>query len=274
MIDDLQVEIPGSTPDQREKAAQFFAMLRNRVQGLAAVVYRATVESGKLREDGAAIAQPAATLLRFLSPAALHFPAVSANDLLGTERVPVSNLLVLGEGSISFHQALLAPNAPDWRLSESDLARLQPALEVIGRLVTPDGLSGFARTVRSSILLFGTGAAFHNPIERLSYALSALEALFLRHSAEAAEFNTAERMALLLGVENSEREEIMRNVREAYRLRARQDLSPLGPLEMQSTATFLRRAHNVIGAALDNIEKFADVNDFISAVEVRRTPQS
>jgi len=162
---------------------------------------------------------------------------------------------------------MLSPSSPWWRISEVTLRKLRPSLDAVGALVRPDGLSAFARAVRSSLLLFGTGTTFSNPIERLSYTLSSLEVLLLRHSAEPTEFNVAERMGLLLTRHRTGREEIARNVREAYRLRARQDISPLVPHEMGSVATFLRHAYGVINTALLNINRITSVAEFVVAVD-------
>lgn len=159
------------------------------------------------------------------------------------------------------------PNAPGWRIPEEALRGMRPGLDAVGELVRPEGLSAFALAVRSSLLLFSTGTTFASPIERLSYTLSSLEALLLRHSAEPADFNLAERMGLLLTQDRSEREEVARNIREAYRLRGRQDISPLLPRELGSVATFVRRAHHVIGTALGNVGRFGTVPEFVYAVE-------
>jgi hypothetical protein len=88
-----------------------------------------------------------------------------------------------------------------------------------------------------------------------------------KRCAEPAEYNVAERMGLLLTREKIEREEIARNVREAYRLRARQDISPIAPREIGSVAIFLRNAHKVIGFALGNAGAFESVSDFANFVD-------
>lgn len=81
------------------------------------------------------------------------------------------------------------------------------------------------------------------------------------------EFNVAERMGSLLTQDVGEREEIARNVREAYHLRARQDISPIGPHEMGSVATFLRYAYRVTGIALGNVDKFRSVAEFVVTID-------
>jgi len=267
MIEKLESEALGSAPQQRDSIVGLFNKLRQNMQGLAAVVFKLDAEAEKIEEDGAVIARIVVAFLRFFSPPAVHFPAVAGNALLGSELVPMSNLLVIGDGTFSYKQAMLVPNAPGWRISEEALKRIKPGLDAVGALVRPEGLSAFALAVRSSLLLFSTGTAFASPIERLSYTLSAMEALLLRHSAEPAEFNVAERMGLLLTQHRTEREKVARNVREAYRLRGRQDISPLFPREMGSVATFVRCAHHVIDTALGNVGRFGTVPEFVNAVE-------
>jgi hypothetical protein len=51
-----------------------------------------------------------------------------------------------------------------WRISEAALRQLRSDLDAVGALVRPEGLSSFALAVRSSLLLFGTGTTFSNPI--------------------------------------------------------------------------------------------------------------
>jgi hypothetical protein len=131
----------------------------------------------------------------------------------------------------------------------------------------PEGLSDFALAVRSSLLLFGTGTTLANPIERLTYTISSLEALLLGHSAEPVEFSVAERMGLLIAPGRAAREETARNVREAYRFRARLDFAPLAPYEMGSVATFIRRAYQVTNTALSNVDRFVSVAEFVASID-------
>ena len=266
-MDALEAKALASAPALRQNISQLFDQMRKRMQGLAAVVYRMEAEPIRIKEEGEALARIAVGLLRFFSPAAANFPAVCANALLGSEVTPTSNLLVLGDTTFNYTEGNLLPNLPHWQLPDGVLCQMRPALDAIGKLVRPDGLSHFALSVRSSVTLFGTGATFINPMERLTYSLSALEAVLLRHSAEPVEFNVAERASLLIGQERAAREDVARKVREAYRLRVRHDIAPLTPFELGSVATFLRYAHQVVSVALANAETFGTVAEFVASVE-------
>lgn len=272
MIDVLETEAVASSPLQKENISLLFQDIRKKMQGLAAVVLRMQGEAEKVKEEGAAVAEMVVALLRLFSPAATSFPMMCASALLGSEIVPRSNLLVLGEGTFNYTQATLSPGRPDWLISDETLSKLRPRIKAVGALVRPDGLSAFALRVRSSLILFGKGATFFDVVERLSYTLSSVEAFLLRHSAEPVEFNVAERMGLLLTEVRAEREEIRRNVWEAYRLRARQDIAPLNEREMNSVAMFLHSAHAVINISVDNLDRFEAVADFLNSVDHLRDP--
>lgn len=209
MIDERETEALKNSPQQGESITGLFSRLRSRMQGLAAVVVKMESEPQKIKEDGEAIARVVVGLLRFFSPAAYQFPMVCASALLGAEIVPSSNLLVFGDKSFSYSESMLFPgSSPGWRISEGELRDMRHGLDLVGTLVLPEGLSAFALVVRSSLLLFGTGTTFPSPTERLSYTLSSLEAVLLRHSAEPVEFNVAERMGLLLAQDKAGREDI------------------------------------------------------------------
>lgn len=266
-IDGLEAEALASPRAPRENVSQVFNQIRTQMQGLAAVVYRMQAEPKRIEEEGDAIARIVVGLMRFFSPAAANFPAVCANAVLGSEIVPISNIMILGDGTFSYSQALLIPNVPVWQLPDTALREMQPAFMAIGKLVRPDGLSQFALSVRSSVMLFGTGSTFTNPIERLTYSLSAVEAVLLQHSAEAVEFKIAQRMSWLIAQSGVRQEYVVSKVREAYRLRARCDIAPLTPSEEGSMAVFLRYAYHVVNIALGNTDRFGTVSEFVASID-------
>ena len=268
MIDEREAMALKMSRGQRDSVEKLFIRLRGRMQGLAAVTMKADAESTKLKEDGEEVARIAVGLLKFFSPAAVNFPLMSACALLGAEVVPRSNLLVTGDHIFSYSESMRIPSdSVTWRISDAMLDNMRPKLDVVGRLVRPEGLSGFALAVRSSVLLFGAGATSPNHTERLTYTFLSIEALLLRHSAELVEFTVADRMALLLGQGDLQREEVRRNVREAYRLRRRQDVSPLAPREMGSVATFVRQVHQIIDLAISSLDLFDGVAEFVTSLE-------
>jgi hypothetical protein len=153
------------------------------------------------------------------------------------------------------------------QILESAYHGLKPIFDVLGSLVRPEGLSQFAFTVRSAIMMFGTGLTLNDPVDRAVYSLSAMEKLLLVHSAEPVEFDVAERMRLLLSLSgmmpDSDPAKIARDV---FRIVSRRDLSPMAPHEFESAAQFSLNAYQVIRLALSNLQTFATTRDFIRVI--------
>ena len=267
MIDALETKGRSTSPTQQDQIERLFDDLRKQMQGLAAVVIKMEAEPKRAEEEGVELARTVVGLLRFFSPAAATSSLLCATTLLGTDVVPISNLLVLGDGIFSF-SAQVSGNVLPWRISE-DAARklLTSGLTEVGKLVRPEGLSAFALAVRSSLLLYSTGTTCSDPVDRIVYTLASLEGVLLKHAAEPAEFNMEERMSLLLAHEGSARDDVARNVREAYRLRARLGASPLAPYEKASLATFVSNAYRVLCIALTNINSFKTPFEFGTSID-------
>lgn len=268
MLDRLERKFIDARPDDSEQVTQLLDRIRKSMQGLAAVVLKMRGEPKKIEQDGYALAVVVSAFLGFMSPAAANFPAISACALLGTDVIPQSHLLVLGEESFHYSQSVLSPNIPNWQISESEFNRIRPNLDAIGPLIRSDGLHPFALAVRSSILMFSAGARTSNHIERLTYTILSIEALLLKHSAEPIEFNIEERMTkLLVAKVEMDQDEVRRCIRDAYRIRARQDISPLTPHDAMAVAKFIRNAYLVLCLALSSTNNFDVVARFVAVIE-------
>ncbi len=274
MMDELEAKGLRFSSSQRDDVAAMFQKLRSLMQGFAAVVMHAEAEPHRAYEDGMAIAQNAVGILRFFSPTARELRRVSPTALLGSESMPRAQALVLGDDYFSFSEGFISPPFL-WKLSKENVSALWKAgLGKASTLISAYGLGDFPLAVRTSLLLFGTGTTLFNPADRLVYALSSVEGILLKHSMEPTEFSVAERMSLLLGSDKQGREDVARNVREAYRFRKRHGASVLTPHDERSLAIFARNAHVVICAALENVESFSRKVDFIDAIESRKTTGS
>lgn len=267
MIDDMHKNLLGGREDSEGHITVFIERFRKRMQGLAAIVIEKTGDAKRLQEEGGETAKAAVGLLRFLSPAAAN-PLLSCGmALLGSELVPAHNLFVLGDGTFNYSEGMQLPSSPGMRISAAYAERQEGTFETLGRLVRPEGLNQFAFTVRASILLFTTGLTLPDPLDRLAYSVSAMEKLLLRHTAEAREFNVAQRIALVLSIGGGDVNDAMLTTREAYRLLARRDLRPLAPHLQDAALTFSLNAYNVLRIALENIEKFETVQQFIAVID-------
>jgi hypothetical protein len=245
------------------------------MQGFAAVVVEMTAEPERLREDGNAMARAAIGLLRFCAAAAAHYPAICTAAPLGSEIVPSSNALILGEFRFVVSESVDRSAVPDWRIAKAEFQTLRDdGLDILGTLIRPEKLSPFAFATRNSILLHGTGSTRIDPVERLSYTFSALERLLLRHSAEAVEYNVARRLSILRAPDKQSRAELVRIVRQAYRIRDRMALTALAPHEHAVVTTFIQNAYVVLRIALRAIASIKTVEQFIDEIDRMETQVS
>jgi hypothetical protein len=268
MIDELKSQLTAARPQEEENVKVLFDRLRDRMQGFAAIVIKMTGDSERLKEEGAETAKAAVGLLRFISPAAANPTLISGVALLGKELIPAHHLIVLGDGTFSYAEGMEIQGAPGMQIPEGAFNRFKPAFDALGALVRPEGLTPFAFVVRASLLLFSTGLTLSDTLDRLSYSVSAMEKLLLRHSAEKPEFNVAERMRLILSrVEEVKDVDVPLTAREAYRLLARRDLAPLAPYQRDAALQFSLDAYRVLRVALNNTKRFQTMQEFVDSID-------
>lgn len=268
MLDRLEAQFIQSTPESAEQVIQLLNDIRGRMQGFGAVVIEKTCEPKRLMEEGYETAKVAVGLLRFLSSAAANPPATTGVELLGKDSVPVYHLITLGEQYFNYSMGKETPGDPGMRVSKKAVANLEAVIAALGALIQPEELSQFAFIVRASLLLFGNGLTQPNVLDRLSYSVSAMERLLLRHSAEARELNVSKRMSILLSQnEITQDNDVALSARESYRILARRDLSPLAPHQNEAAIYFCLNSYRILHLALANVDRFNSVQEFIGAIE-------
>lgn len=267
MINRLESDGIKSSPSQEAGIRGLFNSLRGTIQGYASVVVHLKGVSERAKLEGLAIGREAINLLRFFSPAASVADLYCPTSLFGSEVVPTSHVLVLGDGSFSYSEEGLPISVAYWRMSNAKLANLREALNATGALIRTEYLDEFERAVRSGMILFGTAATFREPSDRLIYTLSAMEGLLLKHELEVAAYSVEKRMAQLLANDEEVPSEVARIVRAIYRLRARHGSLQWSDFDRDVLQEFVRYAHRVIVLALQNISQFGTRADFIEAIE-------
>lgn len=267
MINRLEANGLKTAPNQEPDVRALFDRLRSSMQGYAAVVVSLEAVSERASAEGIAIAREAVNLLRFFSPAASKASILSPTSLLGSEVVPASHVLVLGDDSFSYSEAIIPTRVAYWRMSNSRLLELQEALEATGALILTEHLGEFEIAVRSGMILFGTAATFGELSDRLIYTLSSMEGVLLKHELEAAAYSVEQRMTQLLATDDMQRDEIGRNIRAIYRLRARHGSLQWSDFDRHVLEKFVRYVERVLLIALQNIHSFSTRAQFIEALE-------
>lgn len=269
-LDSAETSALSEHAEHREEIAAYFAKLRGRLQGNAAVAVSVKGEPRFASKQAQILAEAAVGLLRFFHMAGLTSKFHSPVALLGSESVHrTHSLRIAGVDRFDYLQALKHPDARSWRLPGAELAELKRRnLELAGTLISDDSGSEFADRVRSSLLTYSKGMTFAETSDRLVYSFSALEGLFLKDGSEPITQNVAERVAFSASRNPDERMDIVKNFRTVYAARSqyihhRQNKAlPDGELDK-----FFITAWTALYNALANTRKFAKTADFLQTIE-------
>jgi hypothetical protein len=267
-IDSIQDMAKDLAPSQNDQTADLFKKIRHELQGLAAVVVPLEAESILAEKRALALAQDAVNILRFFSPTAPLSDMLCPTALLGTEIFPHKKIMTVSETSFSLTDGILANNIYRWRISKQDILDLESmGITKAANLICSDELNNFAQSIRSAIITYSKGSTVIDPIERLHYALSALEEVYLRHSVEPIESKISRRTSLVLSNNESSRAEIAEIIRKAYRLKGQYKTSAPAAHEQQAISLCIEYTHEAIRTALLNINSFHKKLEFIEAVD-------
>lgn len=258
--------------NQQPEVALFFQDMRQKMQGLAAVSMKVVAERNLAEQIAEDLAQSAVSLLRFFSPTAENPWLICPINLFGSEYIPTSNIIVIGENSFNYTQALKQKNIIHWQVSANQLEVLKTrGLLRVGRLLSSATLNNFEQTVRASLLLYGTGVAQAKPVDRLVYSLAALESALVKHSMEPTELSVSERCGLLLSDKKEEQKKISQLVRKAYRQRREMSRYLLTPNEQHIYEACSIFVFSIMSLMIDNLDNFEKHTDFIQDVDSQKT---
>lgn len=241
--------------------------LKSNFQGLGAVELSIDAHESVVETNAFALANDAVDLLRFFAPQAARGGARCPMALSGAEYLPQKKILTLSEKGFSMHEGLLPEFFGNWQLSYNEITALRgKGLLKAGALLETSNLNNFSQSVRTGIIMFSKGCTMINLADRLHYTLSALEEIFLQHSAEAVESCIAQRVSSLVTSNTEERTQSQGAIQKSYGLR-NQYKSIYSSSEIDAINMCIFFAHAVISTALVNVGNFLTKKDFISAVE-------
>ena len=195
--------------------------LGKNLQGLAAATITLRAEPMRALEVGLKEAEVAIALLRFFSHGALEPNIASYCAVLGKEHLQSITYLSVEEGLLRSVMHTAVDNAPlPWDVDRNQLERMQPAIGRMNALLGAPKQSQFQEDLLAALLLYSRATLMTEPIDKLVYVLTALEAMLLRNESEPIQQNLAERLAFVVGRTISERKTIVALSRRVYTLRS------------------------------------------------------
>lgn len=245
---------------------------RKKVQGFAAVAVRIEAERGFAREAARNVCADAVGLLRLFSVASISASIYSPVDLLGASTVPTYTYFTSNSGSIETSGASVLPkNVDHWRLSASQIQTFKTAdMDLTARLLDIESLSEFGKSIRSAALAFSKSLTFPTLSDRVLFALSSVEALFLKDGGEPIQQNVGDRMAFLIGSSADERMKIVENLKRIYSVRSQYIHHRVNAAEAEYLDAGFRSIRAAIFAAIANLEKYQTRMEFLEAIDRRK----
>lgn len=266
-FESLASNLIGASEETSSQAQGLINKLKSNFQGLGAVELSIDAHESVVEINAFALANDAVDLLRFFAPQAAMGGARCPMALSGAEYLPQKKILTFSEKGFSMHEGLLPESFGNWQLPYNEIAALNgKGLLKAGALLETSNLDNFSQSVRTGIIMFSKGCTMINLADRLHYTLSALEEIFLQHSAEAVESCIARRISSLVTSNTEERTQSQGAIQKSYGLR-NQYKSIYSSRESEAIYMCIFFAHAAISTALMNVGNFLTKKDFISALE-------
>ncbi len=180
-------------------------------------------EGRYVRERAMEIAHDVAGVLRFLSPAPAYASVHSPVQPHGYSALPMTTIFRVRDASMAtfnreYHHFSLA----NWKLSGREIERFDEGpLSNLHRLFDGEPDSDYVAHFRNAFFAYCRALGRFELGERLVDTISALEALLLQNDAEGLQGTVADRLALLSTDEVDARIAVVRDYRDAYRLRSK-----------------------------------------------------
>jgi len=258
-------------PQKAADIEQSFNEMRREIQGTAAVVVTMEAEPAHAEAKGLELADAAAAILRIFSSASLTPWHSCACAVRGSEHLPRFTAIRASEDLEVFNwQDGIRDQGRYvwWRMSSIEAeAHFNAGLASAGELIADDGLDDFAHRLRSSCLTYARGLATADLNDRIVQTLSALEALLLKDSSESIQQNLGERMAFLIAKEPEKRLEVVRILKDAYRMRSQYVHHLVPTADAQALEEFVFAAHMTFRTALRNLGKVSSQRSFVEALD-------
>jgi hypothetical protein len=259
-----------NTDKSVEGLSKIFEHVRREFQGLACVTTLVEAEPLRARQIAYEQAEQATMILAIFSKAILTPDLKSVARVKGSENLCHATCLQFDgyEQFLFSSEVLDRPVDIQWRLGREDIARFQgTALDSLNELLIAEEQTDFQKSILTAVLLYAKAAFVAEPIEKVVYALSALESILLRDEAETIQQNLAERLAFLISKERDERKDIIRNVKKVYGFRSRYLHHGQSSAELQTISDFLMHAWVSIVQLLANRRQFQNKLDFLNALD-------
>jgi hypothetical protein len=203
----------------RDTGAAPLPMTPQSVEGRACAKTSVRAELSKAIEVGIERAQTAAACLRMMSAGVMFARAVTPCSIFAVGPSAIFDCYVTEDGRMAGGKGESLEDA--WIISAAQLAKMKTHFDSLDALLKRGRESSFNDVVIRCVEQFSRAALTREPEDKLVYACSALDSLFLRNPNEAVGQAVCDRIAFLIGHHGSERRQIAGTVKKGYSLRGK-----------------------------------------------------
>ncbi|PZQ20786.1 MAG: hypothetical protein DI569_14300 [Sphingopyxis macrogoltabida] len=210
-----------------------------------------------------------AEMFRFMSPAAVSWNVAFPCLPHGCHNNRTTTVLTIADDMITnLSQGLLDYGMFSWRMTFAELDRdMNAGFSNFSAFFESAPLTPFQERVGKAISAFSEGVASHNVNNRLIYAMSSLEHLFLRDEQEPIQSGVGDRIAFLIEKDPGKRRAIVSNFKKAYALRSKQ-VHHLSTVDDEKTLSeFFKNAWMALLRAMELMPNFHTSIEFLDAIE-------
>ncbi len=208
---------------QIEDISEYHKKLRDRLEGYAVAIYKATAEPVRAFELATLEVDALLDYLRFFSKP-MFFPRLTSQlTTLGKEHQMTSECFVIVNNRLTAsHKTLFDHSQEPWRISKEEMEHLfLSGLKQIEVLHSSTAKTEFQIKILESLRLYSNSLLQHNISSRLIYTLSAVEGLLLKNSTEPIQDSVSRRLAFYISPDKNSRKDIIKNFKEVYSIRSK-----------------------------------------------------
>jgi len=252
-----------------EELERHFMRLAKKIRGYA--VASVPLEGDIRATEQVALdrATDACALLRMFSAAALIPQQRSYCAPLGQEGIQRCTVFRVKSGSIvGLTDKILGPAPVSWGIDRRTLEQMHKlGLQRLIDAYAKENRSDCEETILESVLLYSRVTMLADPADKLVYALTSLERMFLRDQSEPIQQNLAERIARLIGHDVQSRKAIISEIKEAYGHRSRFLHHGRRSSDLRELESIMSIAWNALLAVVPLLDRFAAKVELLSALD-------
>src|ERR1035437_204255 len=256
----------------RNRIIESMAKERREKQGYAVAVVNIQSEAKRAEEIAYEKVEEALGLLRILSPAAGLINHISYTTIKGQENIEKCECYFIEDGYIKTQSiSLLKFQEIDWIIRKDFIEQIKHhGLNLFNELLLNKNRNPFQETVLRSIGLFSRSTLMKNIPDKLVYIFASLESILIKNENEPIQTNLSDRIAFAIGNDGKVRQNIVNNIKEAYKFRSKFVHHGIRTNEIGVLNEFLWNSTKFFYSVLENINIFETKEDMINALEKRK----